>query len=279
MAETRAIDVTEVSRSKAFGCDVVRFSFISHRLGGLETKFHVILPPSSDDARPAPVLIYLSGLTCDDTNIIQKAGAARAVAAHNICLVAPDTSPRGAGAPGEDDSWDFGTGAGFYVDAVTEPYKRHYCMYSFVRDELPVAVSAALGERVDVARCSITGHSMGGHGALVAALRSPGKYRSVSAFSPICHPSAPGCGWGVKCFGLYLGDDAEARKTWAGYDATELMLARHGMPAVFPSILIDVGTSDTFLESQLMPSHFQDACAKVGQAVCESLAGGRSPLR
>jgi S-formylglutathione hydrolase len=264
------MDVKEVSRNKAFGCDVIRFSFISETLGGLETNFHAILPPQSDDGAPAPVLYYLSGLTCDDTNVIQKAGAAQAVAKCNVVFIAPDTSPRGAGAPGEDDSWDFGSGAGFYVDAVMPAYSRHYNMYSFVQEELPTAIAAALGDRVDVARCSIMGHSMGGHGALVAALRNPGKYRSVSAFSPVCHPSSPACPWGVKAFGLYLGENREAKTLWAKYDATELLLAGAGVSAL-PSILIDQGTADNFLESQLLPNDFADACKKVGQNVCDCL--------
>jgi len=190
------------------------------------------------------VLYWLSGLTCTDENFITKAGAQRAAAARGLLLVCPDTSPRGCNIPGEDASWDFGSGAGFYVDATQEPWAKHYRMYSYITDELPRLVGAALP--ADLSRQSITGHSMGGHGALICALKNPGKYRSVSAFAPISNPIE--CPWGVKAFSGYLGDD---RSAWREWDATELAKSYAG-PKL--DILVSQGTADSFLtDKQLLP--------------------------
>ncbi len=220
---------------------------------GLPMRFAAFVPPQAARG-PVPVLYYLAGLTCTEETFVAKAGAQRLAAELGLMLVAPDTSPRGAGAPGEDDAWDYGTGAGFYVDATREPWSAHYRMYSYVTDELPKVVAAALPARPD--RQGVFGHSMGGHGALVCALRNPDKYRSVSAFAPIAAPSR--CPWGEKAFGGYLGPD---RAAWAEYDASELV-KRAPRP---DSILIDQGTADKFLAPQLKPELFEAACREAGQ--------------
>ncbi len=183
-----------------------------------------------------------------------KAGAQQFAAEYGLMLVVPDTSPRQTGIAGEDDDWDFGAGAGFYVDATAHPWRSHYNMYSYVTDELPALIAANFP--IQSERQGICGHSMGGHGALVCALRNPDRYRSVSAFAPIVAPMQ--CPWGNKALAGYLGEN---RENWRAYDASELVLERqfHG------SILIDVGTSDRFLNEQLKPEIFEQACAKVGQ--------------
>ncbi|MEM6445869.1 MAG: S-formylglutathione hydrolase [Cyanobacteria bacterium P01_D01_bin.123] len=212
-------------------------------------NFAVYLPPQAD-AGAVPVLYYLSGLTCTDENFITKAGAQQYAARYGIALIAPDTSPRNTGTPGEDDDWDLGTGAGFYVDATEEPWSAHYQMYSYVTQELPDLVAKHFPVRSD--RQGIFGHSMGGHGALICALKNPDRYRSVSAFAPICAPSQ--CAWGEKAFGAYLGSD---RSTWKTYDATELI----GNATWNQPILIDQGSADSFLEQdQLRPDLFEQAC-------------------
>ncbi len=195
-------------RSTVLGCDMV---------------FAIYLPPQAE-AGPVPVLYWLSGLTCTDENFMQKAGAQRLAAELGIAIVAPDTSPRGTGVPGDPDgAWDFGLGAGFYVNATEEPWRRHYRMYDYVVEELPALVEAHFP--VSDAR-SISGHSMGGHGALVCALKNPGRYRSVSAFAPIANPSA--CPWGEKAFARYLGTD---RTRWLEWDACALIAGACRAPA------------------------------------------------
>jgi len=232
-----------------------RFYRHDSRVVGLPMKFSVYLPPQAERGR-VPVLFYLAGLTCTEETFMIKAGAQRFAARHGLMLVAPDTSPRGAGIPGEDDDWDFGTGAGFYLDATQAPWSRHYRMYSYVVDELHGIVTGELPG--DGARAGIFGHSMGGHGALVLALRNPGRFRSVSAFAPVAAPVQ--CPWGQKAFGAYLGPD---RAAWARYDATELM---REMRQPFPQgILIDQGLADSFLDAQLHPGAFADACRQAGQ--------------
>jgi S-formylglutathione hydrolase len=221
---------------------------------GLPMRFSIFLPPGAE-GKKLPVLLYLAGLTCTEETFPTKAGAQRVAAREGMILVCPDTSPRGAGVPGETDSWDFGVGAGFYVDAQAEPWSRHYRMYSYIL-ELRELVLANFG--ADPERVGIFGHSMGGHGALVLALRNPGLFRSVSAFAPIAAPiHSP---WGEKAFAGYLGNDEAA---WRSYDASELM-AR--MQAPFPQgILIDQGLADKFLPDQLHPDAFEQACRKAGQ--------------
>jgi len=222
---------------------------------GLPMRFSVFVQEQAGRGR-VPVLFYLAGLTCTEETFMIKAGAQRWAARHGLMLVSPDTSPRGAGVPGEDDDWDFGTGAGFYLDATQEPWRRHYRMESYVAGELfGIATRDLPG---DAARAGIFGHSMGGHGALVLALRHPGQYRSVSAFAPIAAPSR--CPWGEKAFAGYLGPD---RSAWAHYDASALMA---GSRAPFPGgILIDQGLADKFLAEQLHPEAFEQACEQAGQ--------------
>jgi S-formylglutathione hydrolase len=222
---------------------------------GLPMRFSVYLPPGAGDAK-LPVLFYLAGLTCTEETFMTKAGAQRVAAREGMILVAPDTSPRGAGVPGEGDSWDFGLGAGFYVDALAAPWARHYRMYSYIL-ELRELVLAHLP--ADPQRTGILGHSMGGHGALVLALRNPGLFKSVSAFAPIAAPMRSP--WGKKAFGGYLGPDQSA---WRTYDATELMVDMAQPP--FPhGILIDQGLGDKFLAEQLYPDAFEEACRASGQ--------------
>jgi len=222
---------------------------------GLPMRFSVYLPPGAEGKR-LPVLFYLAGLTCTEETFMTKAGAQRVAAQEGLILVAPDTSPRGAGVPGETDSWDFGAGAGFYVDALEAPWSEHYRMYSHIL-ELRELVLANLP--ADPARVGIFGHSMGGHGALMMALRNPDLFRSVSAFAPIAAPMR--CPWGKKAFGGYLGGDHAA---WRQYDASELMAEMDTAP--FPGgILIDQGLADKFLAEQLYPEAFEEACARAGQ--------------
>ncbi|SAL16826.1 carboxylesterase [Caballeronia terrestris] len=223
---------------------------------GLPMRFSVFLPEEASSGK-VPALFYLAGLTCTEETFAIKAGAQRYAAEHGIALISPDTSPRGANVPDESAAWDFGVGAGFYVDATREPWSKHYRMYSYVTQDLREAVLAELPVNGD--RLGIFGHSMGGHGALVLALRNPEVYRSVSAFAPIAAPSR--CPWGVKAFSGYLGDDREA---WRQYDASELVKsASAGRFA--EGILIDQGLADQFLAEQLFPEVFEAAAAEAGQ--------------
>ncbi|WP_296658671.1 S-formylglutathione hydrolase [Paraburkholderia sp.] len=222
---------------------------------GLPMRFSVFLPVQAH-ARGVPGLFYLAGLTCTEETFPIKAGAQRFAAQHGIALIAPDTSPRGANVPGEADAWDFGVGAGFYVDATREPWSANWRMYSYVRDELREAVTTHLPITGD--RLGIFGHSMGGHGALMLALRNPEIYRSVSAFAPIAAPTR--CPWGEKALRGYLGDDREA---WKRYDASELVA--HATRRFEAGILVDQGLADQFLADQLNPDVFEAACRAAGQ--------------
>ncbi|PSN10319.1 S-formylglutathione hydrolase [filamentous cyanobacterium CCT1] len=220
-----------------------------------DMRFAVFVPPQAESS-PVPVLFYLSGLTCTEDNFTSKAGAQRYAAEHGLMLVAPDTSPRGEGIPDEADAWDFGTGAGFYVDATQAPWHSHYRMYSYVVEELPALIAENFAIRAD--RMGIFGHSMGGHGALVCGLRNPELFKSISAFAPIAAPSQ--CPWGQKAFSGYLGSDTA---DWKPYDATELV-KDYAQPE--RTILIDQGTADTFLQqNQLLPEVFEAACKEAGQ--------------
>jgi len=214
-------------------------------------RFGVFLPPQAQ-ARPVPVLYWLSGLTCTEENFVIKAGAQRVAAELAIALVVPDTSPRGLGIPGESASYDFGLGAGFYVDATEAPWSKGYRMYSYVARELPTVVAEAFP--IDPSRAGIFGHSMGGHGALTIALKNPGSYKSVTAFAPICSPMR--CPWGEKALAGYLGSD---RTPWHEYDATAL-IAERGWSG--PPILVDQGTDDPFLADQLKPELLASACTE-----------------
>lgn len=220
-----------------------------------EMRFAVYVPPQAQTG-PVPVLFYLSGLTCTEDNFTSKAGAQRYAAEHGIMLVAPDTSPRSEGVPDEPEAWDFGMGAGFYVDATEAPWSNHYNMYSYVVQELPELIAQEFSVRRD--RMGIFGHSMGGHGALVCGLRNPDLFKSISAFAPIAAPSQ--CPWGQKAFSGYLGADSSS---WKAYDATELV-KEQAQPD--RTILIDQGTADNFLaQNQLLPNVFADACKAAGQ--------------
>ncbi len=223
---------------------------------GLDMRFSVFVPPQARTGGKLPVLFYLAGLTCTEETFMIKAGAQRVAAALGMILVSSDTSPRGAGVAGESDSWDFGVGAGFYLDATQAPWDRHYRMESYVVDDLRQAVLENFP--ADPQRMGIFGHSMGGHGALTLALRHRELYRSVSAFAPIAAPLH--CPWGQKAFGNYLGPDQES---WQQYDASELMRKLY---APFPQgILIDQGLADKFLLEQLLPERFEAACREASQ--------------
>lgn len=220
---------------------------------GTPMQFSAFVPHRKENAQ-LPVLWFLSGLTCTEENFTTKAGAQRYAAEHGLILIVPDTSPRGADIEGEDEDYDFGTGAGFYVDATVAPWSAHYRMYSYIVDELPTLVFERFPG--DQSRQGITGHSMGGHGALTIGLKNPDRFSSISAFSPICAPTQ--CPWGEKAFSGYLGND---REQWKLHDATELV--RNG--ARSGEILIDQGDADDFLDTQLMPQTFHEVCKDSGQ--------------
>ncbi len=214
-----------------------------------DMQFSIYLPPQAEQG-PVPVLYWLSGLTCTHENFMIKSGAQRYAAELGIALVAPDTSPRGEGVPNEPE-YDFGQGAGFYVNATQSPWSSYYHMYDYVTQELPTLIEGHFG--FDPKLKSVSGHSMGGHGALIVALKNPGLYRSVSAFAPICAPTR--CPWGQKALAGYLGDDQEA---WRAYDSITLIgEAQERLP-----LLIDQGDADDFLPAQLYPELLQQACAE-----------------
>jgi S-formylglutathione hydrolase len=220
---------------------------------GLPMTFGVYRPPQAS-AGPVPVLFFLAGLTCTEETFAIKAGAQQHAARHGLMLVTPDTGPRDTGIEGADESWDFGTAAGFYLDALMEPWRRHWRMGSYVSEELPAVVFEHFAARPD--RVGIFGHSMGGHGALTLGMKHPQRFKSVSALAPIAAPmQSP---WGIKAFSGYLGDDREA---WRMHDATELVKAGHRAPA----LLIDQGLADKFLQTQLGIDTFESACAAAGQ--------------
>ena len=264
--------LTLLNEWKVFGGSLKQFS---HNSSATKTpmRFSVFLPSKLNldssalsSVEKAPTLFYLSGLTCTDENFCQKAHAFEKAEDLGLILVASDTSPRGANVEGEDDSYDLGSGAGFYLDATKEPYKQNYQMYSYITSELLALVTSSFP--VDQDKLGIFGHSMGGHGALTIALKNPHLFRSVSAFAPICHPTD--CPWGEKAFSHYLADpQTEARQ----YDATLLLEDVYAnrvekdssASPLFPSILIDQGASDQFLEGQLKPEAFQAACEAHGQ--------------
>ena len=227
---------------------------------GTPMQFAVFQPAGRQMQNKQPVLWFLSGLTCTEENFIVKAGAQRYADELGIMLIAPDTSPRGAGVVGEQDDYDFGTGAGFYVDATNPPWDKNYRMYSYITEELPQLIFANFP--ADGNRQGITGHSMGGHGALTIGLKNPGTYQSISAFSPICAPMQ--CAWGRKALSGYLGEDTSS---WAQYDATALIKQGAGCDGKGSSreILIDQGTADNFLDEQLNPELLQVACQQSGQ--------------
>jgi S-formylglutathione hydrolase len=242
--------VTVLSQNRCFGGMQGTYAHDSTETG-CTMRFGVYLPPHAQKGR-VPSLYWLSGLTCTEENFIVKAGAQRVAAELGLAIVVPDTSPRGLNLPGEAESYDFGLGAGFYVDATQEPWARGYRMYSYVARELPETVAASFP--IDPSRAGIFGHSMGGHGALTIALKNPHAYRSVSAFAPICSPMR--CPWGEKALAGYLGGD---RARWRDYDTTALLEDR-GWSG--PPLLIDQGTKDAFLDDQLKPGLLKETCVK-----------------
>lgn len=241
----------EIARSRSFGGWQLRFRHRSSVLS-CDMHFSLYLPPQAEQER-VPLLTWLSGLTCTDENFVQKAGAQRAAAQYGVALLAPDTSPRGEDVPDDPNgAWDLGLGAGFYVNATQAPWDRHYRMYDYVVDELPALVFGAQGA-LDADAQAIFGHSMGGHGALTIALRNAARYRSVSAFAPICSPMH--CPWGEKAFGAYLGAD---RDSWRACDSCELLRQAD----VTLPLLVDQGSADAFLAEQLRTELLEQVCAE-----------------
>ncbi len=249
------MSVEEVDRHRCWGGEQIR---VRHRSAVLDCEMHlsVFLPPQAQ-RRPVPALIWLSGLTCTDENFVTKAGAQRYAAEQGLAVIAPDTSPRGEHVPDDPEgAYDFGLGAGFYVNATEAPWARNYRMYDYVVDEVPALVGSTFP--VDIARMAISGHSMGGHGALTIALANPQRFASVSAFAPICAPMQ--CPWGESALGRYLGPD---RDSWRAHDATELLRsASHQLP-----VLVDQGDADGFLEEQLKPELLEAAARDAGYPV------------
>ena len=244
-----------LSSHRCFGGTQSFHEHASARIG-LPMRFSVFMPPQAANG-PVPAVIYLAGLTCNEETFMVKAGAQRLAAELGIALVAPDTSPRGANVPGESESWDFGVGAGFYLDATEAPWATHWRMESYLIGELLPLLGTAFP--IDPQRIGLTGHSMGGHGALTLALRHPGLFKSLSAFAPICAPTR--CPWGEKAFTGYLGAD---RTCWIEHDATVLMENQPVAP--YPAgILVDQGLGDKFLAEQLHPHLFEAACHAIGQ--------------
>jgi S-formylglutathione hydrolase len=238
--------ISLLSQNRSFAGWHKRYQHFSESLQ-CEMIFSIYLPPQAEN-EPVSVLYWLSGLTCTDENFMQKAGAHRVAAELGIAIVCSDTSPRGLDLPEEHESYDFGSGAGFYLNATEAPWSQHYNMYDYVVDELPSIIRDNFSVTENA---SISGHSMGGHGALTIALKNQKKYRSVSAFSPICNPVD--CAWGQKALSRYLGDD---RSTWEMYDASLLIpKATEKLP-----LLIDQGDADEFLVEQLKPESLQAAC-------------------
>ena len=248
----------KIESIKEFGGNLNRYEHVSLTCQ-CKMTFSVYLPPQAATEK-VPALYWLSGLTCTDDNARTKAGMQRYAAELGIALIFPDTSPRGDDVPDAAERYDLGKGAGFYVNAAQMPWKKNYQMYDYVTQELPALVEKEFSNISNVK--SISGHSMGGHGALICALKNPQSYQSVSAFSPICNPVE--CGWGKGCFGAYLGKDHDDTSTWQNYDAT--LLVKNG--AKVNDILIDQGTGDEFYdEGQLLPENFQAACDQASQSL------------
>lgn len=246
------MNIENISSNKSFGGWNKQFSHFSEVLG-CQMRFAIYLPPQASTGEKVPVLYWLSGLTCTDENFMHKAGAQRVAAELGMAIVAPDTSPRGEGVPDDAEAaYDFGLGAGFYVNATQAPWNKHYQMYDYVVKELPSLIESEFPVSDQRA---ISGHSMGGHGALVVALKNAARYSSVSAFSPISNPVD--CPWGQKALGNYLGED---RQSWAQYDASALMKTSEShLPA-----LVDQGGADNFLVEQLKPEALQAAARQSG---------------
>ncbi|EED17023.1 esterase, putative [Talaromyces stipitatus ATCC 10500] len=250
------MSVTTKATIASFGGKLLKLSHTA-KTTNCEMNFNLYLPPQAFANKKVPLLIYLSGLTCTADNCSEKGFFQHGASKKGIAVLYPDTSPRGLNIAGEDDAYDFGTGAGFYVDATKPPYDKGYNMYSYITEELPKTVFESFKDQIDASRVSITGHSMGGHGALTLFLRNPGKYKSVSAFAPISNPI--NCPWGQKAFKGYFGEDNQEK--WKEHDATELVKKWKG-PL---NVLIDVGTGDNFYQQgQLLPENFAKAASEAG---------------
>lgn len=246
-----------IERNRCFDGEQLRIRHHSQTLS-CDMIFALYLPPQAA-TKKVPVLWWLSGLTCNDQNFVTKAGSQRIAAELGIAIIAPDTSPRGDDVPDDaGKAWDFGLGAGFYINATQAPFTKHYRMYDYVQSELPALIAKEFGDKIDTTRQSISGHSMGGHGALTLAIRNPQQYLSVSAFSPICAPMQ--CPWGEKAFVNYFGAD---KAIWAEHDTCALIAAR----GFDKPILVEQGLADNFLASQLKPELLEAACEKSGVSV------------
>jgi len=239
---------------QCYGGVLTYYSHASQSVNG-EMAFAVFYPPQMENGVRLPALTYLAGLTCTQETFMMKGGAQQFASEHGIILIAPDTSPRGAGIATEDDSWDFGTGAAFYIDASQKDWDKNYRMEDYVTIELQGIMNESLN--VDMAKQGIFGHSMGGHGALTLGLKYPEIYKSISAFAPICAPTD--CPWGKKAFQGYLGSDTDV---WKRHDAVELV--RGLDKSQYRTILIDQGLNDEFLEEQLKPGQLEQVCNEVG---------------
>jgi len=249
-----------VSKNRSFSGWTMRYQHASSSLN-CDMIFSIYLPPQAEHQQ-VPVLYWLSGLSCTDENFMQKAGAQRKAAELGIAIVCPDTSPRGTNLAGEHESYDLGSGAGFYVNATQAPWSEHYRMYDYVCTELPELINTQFPVN---GKNAISGHSMGGHGALICALKNPGNYASVSAFAPICHPSA--CPWGQKAFSAYLGENPDH---WSPYDAA--LLIPHATEQL--PLLIDQGSDDEFFTEQLHLDTLQRACTTANHPLTLRMQAG-----
>ncbi|KAF4666201.1 hypothetical protein FOL46_003225 [Perkinsus olseni] len=249
--------LTLVRKNRSFQGTTYRFSHLSKCLGNLEATFSIFIPDSATPNKKVPVVYYLSGLTCSDLNVTEKAGYQRVASALGLAVACPDTSPRGAGIPGEEDEWDFGVGAGYYVDATQDPWRKNYNMYTYVTSEFPALLGESF-QQIDTNNCSVMGHSVGGHGSLTVALKNPGKYKSASAFAPACNLSETP--WGFKAFGRFFGDDDKSR--WKEHDAC-CLAQKYAGPAL--DVKIDVGFEDFVYVNapvdQLRCRQFRDVAA------------------
>ena len=249
--------VKEIGSNLSFGGQQLRYRHHSNILN-CDMTFSIYLPPQAKQA-PVPVLYWLSGLTCSDENFVTKAGAQQHAAEYGIAIVCPDTSPRGEGVPDDEESaYDFGLGAGFYINATEQPWATHYQMYDYVVEELPALINAEFP--VDGSKVAISGHSMGGHGALTVALKNPERYCSVSAFSPICSPI--NCPWGQKALSKYIGDESQGH--WNSQDTVELIKAADDQLKQSMPVLVDQGDADNFLAEQLNTQLLIDTAEQVG---------------
>jgi S-formylglutathione hydrolase len=258
------MSIEQVSANKMFGGKQIKFKHKSAVLS-CDMIFSVYLPPNAKPGSKVPVIYWLSGLTCTDDNFVQKAGAQQYAADAGVAIVCPDTSPRGEDVPGDPNkAWDFGLGAGFYVNATQAPWSKNYQMYDYITKELPALLKGS-DLPLDTDNCSIMGHSMGGHGALTIALKNPGKYRAVSAFSPISSPM--NCPWGEKALGNYIGSN---KADWEQYDTCALVAKAQEKL----HILVDQGQDDNFLVNQLKPELLQSACLQAKHPLTLRLHAG-----